>query len=67
VNSTPTLLALALAAGVLSSCTREELARNVYEGAKAHNESLKSTPLENPRAESLSYDQYEKERKAARP
>jgi hypothetical protein len=62
VNPLVTLAALALAAGVLSGCTREELSRNVYEGAKMHNESLKSTPLENPKTESTSYDQYEKER-----
>jgi len=47
----------------LSGCTTEELSRNVYEGARVHNESLKSTPLENPRTEPTPYDQYEKERR----
>jgi hypothetical protein len=63
MNPIVTLAALALAAGVLSGCTKEELSRNVYEGANMHNESLKSTPLENPRTESTPYDQYEKERR----
>jgi len=56
------LLLLALAGALLSGCAKDKLARNIYEGARVHNESLKSTPLENPRLESLSHDQYEKER-----
>jgi hypothetical protein len=58
------LSALVAAAGVLSGCAKEELSRNVYEGVRVHNESLKSTPLENPRTEPTPYDQYEKERRA---
>ena len=55
------LLALAFpfAIGFLSGCTKD-LSRNIYEGARQHNESLKGTPLENPRAESVSRDEYEK-------
>jgi hypothetical protein len=56
------LVALALAGTPLSGCTKEEIARNVYEGARVHNESLKSTPPENPRFESLSHDEYERGR-----
>jgi hypothetical protein len=63
MNRVVTLAAIAIAAGALSGCTTEELSRNVYEGARVHNESLKSTPLENPRTEPTPYDQYEKERR----
>ncbi len=63
MNSIANLLALALTGTLLSACTKDELARNIYDGARAHNESLKSTPLENPRLESLSHDEYEKQRR----
>jgi hypothetical protein len=52
-------LAFAIAIGLLSGCTKD-VSRNIYEGARQHNESLKGTPLENPRAESVSRDEYEK-------
>jgi hypothetical protein len=58
------LLGFAFAAIVLSACTTGQFSRNVYEGAAAHNESLKPTPLGNPRAESVGYDQYEQERQS---
>ena len=54
--------ALALFALCLIACTKGEIQRNVYEGARVYNESLKSTPLENPRFDSLSYEGYERER-----
>jgi len=60
------LLALSLAIGIaagLSGCTKDEVYRNVYEGARANNDSKKSTPLENPRSDSMSHEQYEKERR----
>ena len=53
------LLAFAFAIGLLFGCTKD-LSRNIYEGGRQHNESLKGTPLENPRAESVSRDEYEK-------
>lgn len=55
------LLCVTLATG-LSACTRDDVYRNVYEGARANNDSRKSTPLENPRSDSMSHEQYEKER-----
>jgi hypothetical protein len=55
-------LAFALAAG-LPGCTKDEVYRNIYEGARANNDSKKATPLENPRSDSISYEEYQKERR----
>jgi hypothetical protein len=66
-RSIASFVALALAGAFLPGCTKGELTRNIYEGARVHNESLKSTPLENPRLESLSHDDYERERNAKSP
>jgi len=48
---------------VFSGCTFEQISRNVYEGAKVYDKSLKSTPLEKSTSDLPSYDQYEKERR----
>jgi hypothetical protein len=56
---------LTIAVLVSSACTAEQLSRSVYEGASVHNQSLKSTPLENAKGEPMSYDQYEKERQSS--
>ncbi len=53
----------ALAIFLLCACTTEQVSRNVYEGTKARNESLKSTPLEQGKSPSMSYEEYEKERR----
>src|SRR5262245_29555950 len=53
------LLPFAFAIRVLFGCSKH-VSRNIYEGGRQHNESLKGTPLENPRAESVSRDEYEK-------
>jgi hypothetical protein len=58
----PKFLMLASAVAVISACTAEQFSRNVYEGARVHNESLKSTPWENSKSAPMSYDQYEQER-----
>jgi hypothetical protein len=58
------ILGAALVAALLCGCTSDRLARGVYEGSKARNESLKGTPREPSGSELPSYDQYEKERKA---
>ena len=59
--------ALAAAAGLLatlaSGCAMQDVSRNIYEGARLRNESLRSTPLEKSAAPSMSYDEYERERK----
>jgi hypothetical protein len=43
----------------LFACTAE----SVYEGSRAYNKSIKSTPMEQSKGELPSYDQYEKERR----
>jgi hypothetical protein len=55
-------LMLALFAATLSACSAERFSRNVYEGVRLHNESLKWTPLDQAKGEPLSYDRYEQER-----
>jgi len=50
----------ALAAVLLCGCTAEQLSRGLYEGARARNDSLRSTPHDNADGRSLSFDQYEK-------
>lgn len=57
-------LIVAFGTVAVSACSTEQVSRNVYEGIKAHNESYKSVPMERTKGEGLSYDQYEKERKA---
>jgi hypothetical protein len=57
----------ALFALLASGCTTHELSRNIYEGIRTHEESLKSTPLEKPGTASPSYDEYERERRALSP
>ncbi len=47
----------------LCACTTEQASRNVYEGARAYDKSLKSTPMERSKGELPSYDEYEKERR----
>lgn len=44
-------------------CAKDDVYRNIYEGARANNDSRKGTPLENPRSDSMSHEQYEKERR----
>ncbi|MGB5080499.1 MAG: hypothetical protein WBO23_07130 [Burkholderiales bacterium] len=57
-------LGAALVAALLFGCSSDRLARGVYEGSKARNDSLKGTPREKSKNELPSYDQYEKERNA---
>ena len=61
----PRALILAFGTVAVSACSTADVSRNVFEGIKANNESYKSTPIERTKAEGLSYDQYEKERKAS--
>ena len=56
--------AVALLAALLGGCTSRELSRNIYEGARAHEESLRSTPLERSRDPLPSFEEYERERRA---
>ena len=49
-----------------SGCATHDLSRNIYEGAKIHEESQRSTPLEKP-GTSPSYDEYDRERRVLLP
>jgi hypothetical protein len=55
-------LALTIAACSFG-CTKDNVYRNVYEGARVNNDAKKGTPLENPRSDSICHEQYEKERR----
>jgi hypothetical protein len=55
------------AAFVISSiagCSSAEIARNVYEGGRAYDENLRSTPLEKSRTPAPAFDEYDRERRA---
>src|SRR5712671_1331427 len=54
-------LSFALVSAALSACTAE----GVYEGSRAYNKAVKSTPMEKSKEELPSYDQYERERRSA--
>jgi len=56
-------LAAVLASQVLAACTSDQLSRGIYEGGRAYEKSIKSTPLEKSKSGLPSYDQYEKERR----
>jgi hypothetical protein len=49
---------------VVAGCSSSDIARNVYEGGRAYDESLRSTPLEKSRTPAPGYDQYDRERRA---
>lgn len=57
------LSGVALAAA-LAGCSSGNLARNVYEGGRAYDESLRGTPLEKSRTPAPGFDQYDRERTA---
>src|SRR5262249_23567813 len=48
---------------LLSACSAENLPRGIYEGSRAYNKSIESTPLEKSKNELPPYDQFEKERR----
>ena len=52
-------LFLAFVSTAVSACTAE----GIYEGSRAYNNTIKSTPMERSKDELPSYDQYEKERR----
>jgi hypothetical protein len=54
-------LYFAFVSTAFSACTSE----GIYEGSRAYNKSIKSTPMEKSKDELPSYDQYEKERQGA--
>lgn len=54
-------LFIALVSAAFPACTAE----GVYEGSRAYNKAIKSTPMEKSKDELPSYDQYEKERRGA--
>jgi hypothetical protein len=52
-------LSFALVSTALSACAAE----GIYEGSRAYNKTIKSTPMERSKEELPSYDQYKKERR----
>ena len=54
-------LSVAFVSTAFSACTAE----GIYEGSRAYNKAIKSTPMEKSKEELPSYDQYEKERRGA--
>jgi len=52
-------LFFAFVSTAVSACTAE----GIYEGSRAYNKTIKSTPMERSKDELPSYDQYEKERR----
>jgi uncharacterized lipoprotein len=57
-------LAGAVLAASVAGCSSSDVARNVYEGGRAYNESLRGTPLEKSRTPAPGFDQYDRERTA---
>jgi len=55
------VLSLAFVSTAFSACTAE----GIYEGGRAYNKAIKSTPMEKSKEELPGYDQYEKERRRA--
>lgn len=56
------VVSLMLAVACLCGCAADQVARNIYEGGRAYQESLKTTPLGTARGEAKGYDEYEAER-----
>ena len=56
------LLLPAFISTAFSACTAE----GIYEGSRAYNKTIKSTPMEKSKEELPGYDQYEKERRGAK-
>jgi len=55
-------IALLIPALLLAACSTEDAARGIYEGSRAYDKAIQSTPLEKSKGELPPYDQYEKER-----
>jgi len=62
MRTTPLLI---LAAAVASGCAGQDFSRNLYEGIRLYNESQRGTPREGPPGPALTYEQYERERRAS--
>lgn len=61
----PSALVLAM---LLAGCAAGDISRNLYEGARARDDSLRGTPREVSRPPLPGYDEYDRERRAlARP
>ena len=52
-------LFFAFVSTAFSACTAE----GIYEGSRAYNKAIKSTPMEKSKEDLPGYDQYEKERR----
>jgi hypothetical protein len=58
----PSLYALLTVMLVVSACSSEHLARNVYDGVQNRDQALKTSQEQNSAARAPSYPEYEKER-----
>ena len=50
-------------AAALAACGTEQVSQGIYEGSRAYNKAIESTPLEKSKNELPPYDQFEKERR----
>jgi uncharacterized lipoprotein len=53
-----------LAAALLSGCSSQQLLRVVYESFRTYDESIRETPMEQSLHPRMSFDEYDKERRA---
>jgi len=58
------LFLIAMSGALLGGCTTEQISRNVYDGVRNRNETLRSTPPDYTLPRALSYDDYERERRS---
>lgn len=55
---------IAMLGALLSGCATEQISRNVYDGVKNRNETLRSTPPDYTSPRAPSYDDYDRERRS---
>ena len=58
------ILAAAPLPMLLGACANAGISRNVYEGVRAHLESLRATPREQSRTPLPSFEEYDRERRS---
>jgi hypothetical protein len=55
--------ALMIAAVLFCGCTTDQFSRNIYDGAKNRDETLRSAPRDDTVPRAAGYDEYERERR----
>jgi len=58
------VLASILVVASVAGCSSSEIARNVYEGGRAYDESIRGTPLEKSHTPAPGFDEYDRARRA---